>query len=261
MDPLFAAEIAKEALERMLRGSARLSKAIAQLPPWPAVVSIHEHGRDPAVAREAAARTAAATAIQQLHFHDDQDPVRVVRFVGAVAVDAWTLDHARELNLAKTDFSKAIQQYRRASTHRIGDSRKVRELLVRFGEARLNLVQAYRHVPVLDVAPTSIGFTWILKATQVSPIDDPDSASYATPSPDAPGYIAVSRVAPHMRANVVWLRDGPRRAACIHAPLPILYRYDPHHVVRLRGYDRAEPDPDDVKPRRRRSDAGVQRRK
>lgn len=259
MDPLYAAEVAKEALALLRQRTARLAEALLACPAWPAVVCVHQHGCEPRVASGASARKAAATAVRQVDYHDDQDARRVVRFVGALAVDTATLQLAQELNEAKSAFAAAIQQYRRVGSRRERDSHRVRELLIRCGAARLSLVQAYRHVPVLAASPCSIGFTWITRATQVTPrpsqlhADDDCSADQEHPP-------EVDRVAPHVRANVVWSTPAGPRASCLHAPLPILYPHSDANTPRIRGYDRAEPDPKNPTTRKRRVDAGKPRR-
>ncbi|HKY20690.1 MAG TPA: DNA replication terminus site-binding protein, partial [Vicinamibacterales bacterium] len=182
---------------------------------------------------------------------------------------------AEVVNEHKTALVAEIGTYRRLASKRERDSHQVRDLLIRLGYARLNLVQTYRKIPILEQAPTRIGFTWILGTKHVETVNreeamrrlpgdversGSDLARIRQEVMEArrSGLRLVRPVAPHMRANVVWLEKDQRRTACIHAPLPILYRYSSRSAEPVVvGHDRPEPDPKSMPARQRRNDANL----
>jgi hypothetical protein len=272
MDSVVAAQNVRIALKELWRATEVLARAVAEPVEWPAMLCRHEHGKRPAPAHGPDARRAAAMAFRSIDFHDEQDEKRVVRYAGAVAVSPQTLNAARSLNLAKAAFGDAVRCYRNLTSRRERDSQQVRDLLIRFGAARLSLVQAYRTVPILDSLPSRIGYCWAMGTNQVNVLGrdaaigriDDEHASAAerqsmkqAVSRTHPDHLRlVEPVAPHIRANVTWMAGQQRRARSVHAPLPLLYLFSAGLAAPIVvGLDRPEPDPRTRKQRQRRSDA------
>lgn len=272
MDSVVAAENVRIALKDLWRATDVLALAVAEPVEWPAMVCRHEYGERPVPAQGPNARRAAAMAFRSVDFHDEQNEKRVVRYAGAVAASPQALKAAREVNLAKAAFGDAVRCYRNLTSRRERDSQQVRNLLIRFGAARLSLVQAYRTVPVLDSLPTRIGYCWAMGTNQVNVLgrdaafdrinDEHASAAVKQRMKEAvsrthPDHLRlVEPVAPHIRANVTWLDGQQRRARSVHAPLPLLYPFHAGQAAPIIvGSDRPEPDPRTREPRQRRSDA------
>lgn len=277
MELFLAGEVVRERLVTLSSSLDLLARTIQEVPGWPAEVARHEHGNRPIAMTGAAAVRLAATAFRHLDFDDEQDERRVVRFVGAVAVPPAVIRRAETVNQHKAVLLEAIGVYRRLASKRERDSHQVRELLIRLGHARLNLVQTYRKIPILDHTPTRIGFTWILGTKHVETVtregamrrvpDDVErsGADLARIQREVMetrrnGLRLVRRVAPHVRANISWYDGGERQVACIHAPLPVLYPFSSRTPTpEIAGHDRPEPDHRTRATRQRRSDAHLRR--
>jgi hypothetical protein len=277
MDLLLAAEIVRERLTALSSSLGELADGVDGLSGWPAAIARHEHGHRPVVTSGVGAVRAAATAFRRVDFHNEQDERRVVRFVGALAATAAVLRSAEAVNEHKVALMSAIGTYRKLASKRERDSHQVRELLIRFGYARLNLVQAYRKIPILERTPARIGFSWILGTKHVETVDREDAMRRVPGDVERSGsdlariqrevmetrrngLRVVRRVAPHVRANIAWVDGEERQTACIHAPLPILYRFSASaDEPEIAGHDRPEPDPRTRASRQRRSDANLQR--
>lgn len=277
MELFLAGEEVRERLVALSASLADLAVAIDEQSGAPAVVARHEHGERTVINRGPSAVRFASSALRRLDFHNEQDERRVVRYVGAIGVTPAVLRRAELVNEHKASLVGEIGAYRRLASKRERDSHQVRELLIRLGYARLNLVQTYRKVPILNSTPTRIGFTWILGTKHVETVDR-ESAMRRVPGDveRSGGDLAriqrevmearrsdlrlVRRVAPHVRANIVWQDGDERQTACIHAPLPILYRFSSRTTEpEVSGHDRPEPDPRTTPPRQRRSDANLRK--
>ena len=275
MDLFLAAECVRERLAVLSDSLGELAGAIEGLSDVPSTVA--RHGERVEVTRGPAAVRLASTAFRRLDYHNDQDERRVVRYVGAISVPVAVIRLADTVNEHKASLVEAIGAYRKLASKRERDSHQVRDLLIRLGYARLNLVQTYRKVPILERAPTRIGFTWILGTKHVETVDRDGAMRRVPGDVERSGsdlarvrrelgqtrrdeLRLVRRVAPHIRANIVWHEGEERQTACIHAPLPILYRFDsrsPEPVIS--GHDRPEPDPRSVPSRQKRSDANLRK--
>lgn len=272
-----AGEVVREELAALSSALRTLSAAFDDPRGRPAVIAQHEHGHRPTAASGRAASRLAASAFGHLDFDDDQDERRVVRFVGAVGVSSTVLRMAEAVNERKAALLEVIGTYRRLASRRARDSNQVRELLIRLGYARLNLVQTYRKVPILRRTPDRIGFSWILGTKRVETVHREDAMRRVPRDVERSGpdltrihrevceakrnsLRLVRRVAPHVRANITWYEGDERQTACIHAPLPILYPFSSRTREPLvAGHDRPEPDPGMVPARQRRSDANLRR--
>jgi hypothetical protein len=114
----------------------------------------------------------------------------------------------------------------------------------RMGAARLNLKQAYRHIPVLDKRPIKIGFTWskqgrtiqrtsvqearrLLERRRETPQTRLELERLA-PIAETEMLARVRRVCPHLRANLVFQTpDDEIQRRLMQAPLPILVPLQP----------------------------------
>lgn len=262
----------RESLDTLVATTRRLNKLIRQTPALAGVVTRHEHGLPPVHQEGLRARAAAQLAFARFDYHDHQEEKRVVRFIGAVACSTEALEAASEVNIAKQNLMTAIRRFRSASSRRVRDEKQVRHLLTDLGHARLNLVQAYRQVPIVPATPSRIGFSWILGTTRVRHTTRETALSRLLPALERTGedYLAireyidsvdpgdlrqVEAVAAHMRANITWLQSGERRSICIHAPLPVLYPIvQGDQEPTISGGMEPEPSADSRAGRKRRSD-------
>jgi hypothetical protein len=191
------------------------------------------------------------------------------------------LTAAHACNIAKDDFKQAVLALKvlgrlEASSvmadlhHR---QEPVAAAMRRMGVARLNLKQAYRHIPLLEQWPLKIGFTWskqgrVIQRTSVAAARRLLEQRVETPQinlelqrlaeiPADEMLARVRSVCPHLRANIVFADsegDGVRRRL-MQVPLPVL--------IPLRGgeclpeFVPVAPEPI-ASPRLRRADVRIE---
>lgn len=193
-------------------------------------------------------RSKAVQLYRALWYEDSQDGRETWTCPGIVGASPATLIAARACNLAKDEFKAAVLALKTLGRAGIGDAmadlhqrwEAVAEAMRRMGAARLNLKQAYRHIPMLEQRPLKIGFTWskqgrVIQRTSVATVRRLLEQRVETPqtrlelqrlsavSSDEP-LARVRRVCPHLRANIVFAeseRSGIVRRL-MQTPLPIL---------------------------------------
>ncbi|TJY57351.1 hypothetical protein E4T66_18265 [Sinimarinibacterium sp. CAU 1509] len=101
---------------------------------------------------DAPAREVIAQGVARLTYLEEQHPKAVERLPGVLACSASTLDTLTALNAAKAVFE------RRASAL---TQKQWKALRIRTDYARVNLLYAYRRVPVLASAPEKVSFSWL----------------------------------------------------------------------------------------------------
>lgn len=229
-----------ESYRRLLSAVAAVSGAVHQahgLPAWVAL-SEEEHRQ------RLEPRAKAAGLYQALWYQDGQEGRETLTCPGIVGADADTMALARDCNAAKDAFKAAVLALKtlpRPQANRLMEdlhqrAEPVAEAMRRMGAARLNLKQAYRHVPLLDRRPDKIGFTWsnqgrTIQRTTVAEARRLLERRAETPEvnqalaalarvPESEILARVRSVCPHLRANLLFASNGERRL--IQAPLPIM---------------------------------------
>lgn len=188
-----------------------------------------------------------------LWYEDDQDGRETLTCPGIVGASADTLVAAHACNAAKDSFKAAVLALKGLShveakavlvdLHRRWES--VAVAMRRMGAARLNLKQAYRHIPLLERRPLKIGFTWskqgrVIQRTSRAAARRLLEQRVETPQVqldmrrleqigDDELLARVRSVCPHLRANIVF--TDPRGVGVLRrlmqAPLPILVPLSP----------------------------------
>ena len=197
-------------------------------------------------------RAKAAWLYHALWYEDGQDGRATVTCPGIVGATPVTMNEAYACNTAKDNFKKAILALKKlrkshadqliAELHR--RSEEVAVAMQRMGAARLNLKQAYRHIPILDVRPVKIGFTWSKQGKTIQRTTVSEARRLLEKRRDTPQVrndlnrlqqisndeilARVRTVCPHLRANVVFENtDNTLERRLIQAPLPIMVPLKP----------------------------------
>ena len=193
-------------------------------------------------------RFKAVQVYRALWYEDSQDGRETLTCPGIVGASSVTLAAARACNMAKDDFKAAVLAIKalgRVETrgamvdlHRRWET--VAEAMRCMGAARLNLKQAYRHIPLLERRPLKIGFTWskqgrVIQRTSVAAARRLLEQRVETPQirleiqrlaeiSDDELLARVRSVCPHLRANIVFADLGGSGVSrrLMQAPLPIL---------------------------------------
>lgn len=200
---------------------------------------------------------------------------------GIVGASEGTLLAAIECNTAKDHFKSAVLAIRVLgrveSQAAMTDLHQRQENLAlamrRMGAARLNLKEAYRHIPLLDRRPLKIGFTWskqgrVIQRTSLATARRLLEQRVETPQillerqrleqiGEEETLARVRSVCPHLRANLVFANDeglGVRRRL-MQAPLPILVPLQPGQP--LPEFVPVAPEPPPVQ-RLRRADVRIE---
>lgn len=183
-----------------------------------------------------------------LWYEDSQDGRETLTCPGIIGASASTLEAARACNNAKDEFKAnvlTLKNFGRIETnsamadlHRRWET--VASAMRRMGAARLNLKQAYRHIPLLEKRPLKIGFTWskqgrVIQRTSVSTARHLLEQRVETPQiqlelkrleeiSSSELLARVRRVCPHLRANIVFSEVGRAEVSrrLMQTPLPIL---------------------------------------
>lgn len=191
-------------------------------------------------------RHKAVMLFQSLWYEDGQDGRETITCPGLIGASADTLEAARQCNAAKDAFRDAVlalKKLRKPRADALLDELHRRDpdvarAMQRMGTARLNLKQAYRHIPLLDVKPVKVGFTWsrqgrtiqrigharirtLLERRSETPQTRLELDKLARLPADEP-LARVRPVCPHLRANVVFDTGGETERRLVQTPLPLL---------------------------------------
>ena len=225
-------------------------------------------------------RAKAVRIYRALWYEDDQDGRETLTCPGIVGIGQDTLAAACACNAAKDDFKAAVLALKMvdrveaeammADLHRRQES--VATAMRRMGAARLNLKQAYRHVPLLEQRPLKIGFTWsrqgrVIQRTSVAAarrlleqrVETPQIRLELQRLAEMPGDETLARVrsvCPHLRANIVFAAaDSGVRRRLMQTPLPILVPL--RQGESLPDFVPVKPEPP-LNPRLRRADVRIE---
>ncbi|CDH47165.1 hypothetical protein [Candidatus Contendibacter odensensis] len=184
-----------------------------------------------------------------LWYENSQDGRETLTCPGIVGASSDTLAAAHACNRAKDDFKTAVLTIKALgqveTKEAMVDLHRRWEIVAaamrRMGAARLNLKQAYRHIPLLERCPIKIGFTWskqgrVIQRTSVAAARRLLEQRAETPQIrlemqrlaeiSADELLArVRSVCPHLRANIVFAdseNSGRVSRRLMQAPLPIL---------------------------------------
>lgn len=225
-------------------------------------------------------RAKALQLYRALWYEDDRDGRETLTCPGIVGVSPATLIAAQDCNLAKDAFKAAVLALkvleRREANAVLADLYQRQEnvgvALRRMGAARLNLKQAYRHIPLLEELPVKIGFTWskqgrVIQRTSVAVARRLLEQRVETPQirlelqrlreiGDDEMLARVRGVCPHLRANIVFPENtGDRQRRLMQAPLPVLVPLQPGQP--LPDFVSVSPEPP-VSLRLRRADVKIE---
>lgn len=215
-----------------------------------------------------------------LWYEDSQDGRETWTCPGIVGASPATLAAAYACNFAKDEFKAAVLALKVLGRAEIGGAMEdlhqrwqtVVRAMRRMGAARLNLKQAYRHIPLLERRPLKIGFTWSKQGRVIQRISVAAARHLLEQRVETPqirlelqrlAEIAseeplarVRRVCPHLRANIVFTdehADVSRRL--MQTPLPVLVPLLPEE--RLPEFVAVLQDPP-VSVRLRRADVQIE---
>lgn len=226
-------------------------------------------------------RSKAVRLYRALWYEEDQDGRETLTCAGIVGASPKTLEAAHLCNSAKDVFKSTVLALktleRSEATAALANLHHRQEFVAaamrRMGAARLNLKQAYRHIPLLDERPLKIGFTWskqgrVIQRTSVAAARRLLEQRAETPQtllelqrlaeiPDDEILARVRSVCPHLRANIVFTApegSGVQRRL-MQTPLPILIPLQLGE--RLPDFVPVAPEPLDI-PRLRRADVRIE---
>ncbi|QQS55290.1 MAG: hypothetical protein IPM89_05640 [Candidatus Competibacteraceae bacterium] len=203
---------------------------------------------EPELAANLDMRLKAIQLYRALWYEDCKDGRETLTCPGIVGASSETLIAAHACNVAKDAFKQAVLALkvlgRLEANAMMADLHHRQEPVVaamrRMGAARLNLKQAYRHLPLLEQWPLKIGFTWskqgrVIQRTSVAVarrlleqrVETPQIRLELQRLTEVPADEMLARVrgvCPHLRANIVFADQegtGVRRRL-MQVPLPVL---------------------------------------
>lgn len=192
-------------------------------------------------------RDKAIMLFQALWYEDGQDGRETLTCPGLIGASPETMTAAQNCNRSKDAFKAAVLALKKLRKPQVdalltdlhARNAEIALTMRRMGTARLNLKQAYRHIPLLDTRPIKIGFTWskqgrTIQRTSVAEARRllerrKDSLQTRTELerlrevPETEMLARVRSVCPHLRANIVTRnKDELIERRLMQAPLPIL---------------------------------------
>lgn len=165
--------------------------------------------------------------------------------IGAIGVDEYVMQLARDVNLCKVRFKSAIQIVQdrvvgrgKSAPSRAWKSKATRNMLSEIGLGRLSLRLCNRHIPLLDYQPHTIGFSYssggksIKKMTAQKVLDELKATGYESDQAqadfntinDLPKSLLLARVTPlagYYKANIFQQRSQFTKTIAVF--LPILF--------------------------------------
>jgi hypothetical protein len=172
--------------------------------------------------------------------------------LGLVASDSELIALVSNVNQSKSELKLACQRFQETAKRRAkaglstaGQSKRLRAALADLGYGRISLRQCYRHIPILDLTPHSVRFSYSSGGSSIRKLSpeaavavihklglDSKSATVDAHrlsglSPDTP-LAQVQRLAGYYKANVFLQgEEGLEFYKTIPAFLPIFYPYTP----------------------------------
>jgi hypothetical protein len=215
-----------------------------------------------------------------LWYEEGQEGRDTLTCPGIVGASPATLESAQACNASKEEFKRAILALKGLSKaesnalmsdlhHR---NEEVAAAMRRMGAARLNLKQAYRHIPLLAERPIKIGFTWSKQGRAIQRTSVGEARRLLERRRDSPQLrlelqrlanipekeilARVRSVCPHLRANIVFEnKENGSERRLMQAPLPILVPLQPGQG--LPEFVPVAPEPPE-NPRLQRSDVRIE---
>ncbi len=197
-------------------------------------------------------RTKAAGLFQSLWYLQDEDGRSTLTCPGIIGSSDDLRQQADRCNHSKDRFKAAILALKRLtavqSRQIIEDLKhrdeQVADSMVALGAARLNLKEAYRHIPILDQRPAKIGFTWSKRGRTIEKTTVAEARRLLEKRPETEQILLerqrleripeqeilakVRPVCPHLRANIVFILENDIiQRRLMQAPLPILIPSEP----------------------------------
>lgn len=178
-------------------------------------------------------------------YRDGLDGRETRNLWGLIGCSNLLLTRARAVNTYKSEFRCAIKTYKE-QTGKFPDKAlqkradALAEKLNRSGLARLHLKQCYRLLPVLDHAPTQVGFSWYTSGRSIKKLTIPQAETmllrldinqpHIQIQMKALGHLKpgellaqLQRQVPVMRANIVWKDQDCTKRLARNCPLPLLF--------------------------------------
>jgi hypothetical protein len=199
------------------------------------------------------ARVATCRLYSQLTYLDDQEGREILLGVGLIGASPETLKQAEKLNLAKKQFQLAIKELKAQKLTLTDDWLREAFLglfeslrheftataLEAAGLSRLHLKQCYRQIPILEVYPTKVSWTWA-NTRSIKKISKNDAVALLNKKGNDLGIqkqiekvqglsaeeciAIVQELAPHLRTNIIYPTRGDEvDRIMMKGSLPLLY--------------------------------------
>jgi hypothetical protein len=251
-----------QALTALDTALTRLGDALAHRDLW---LSVQQHSQ------ERAARRAAITAYQAIEYAMEDEANASPVCLGVLGVPADIVKRALAVNAAKTALQAAIAPIRHQRTRVPVKGEEgtqaipvVRVILRRLQRSDVNLLAAYRKIPVLPAVPRTITYTRAhtravyrksvadietMLLTLTSPTVSQDRARLAALSPRESELAYVKDRYANIRANVWYVGLDPRGRGRVQVPaeLPLMYAIGRHSTPPAINYpsntDEGEDNP------------------
>lgn len=189
--------------------------------------------------RDAKARELACQVMSQMEYLPGQDGRETLVCPGVIVANPPILAMIHDLNARKDVFQEKCKALKEATQ----DRDAVRKLLNSNGMMHLNINHLYRHIPVVDVCPKKVSFTWAStrSLTRISRDEavrrllergEHDSGilrqiDAAKSLPKDEPLVIIQHLKPQTKANITWYRtDEGLTRRLMNCPTPLFVPND-----------------------------------
>ncbi|MFC6672481.1 DNA replication terminus site-binding protein [Marinobacterium aestuariivivens] len=219
----------------------------------------------------------AISLIADIWYRDGQDGRRTRSRHGLIGADPELLEAARTLNDCKARFQQAAtslntDQLRELPAQLAHRSGRLAELLNLHGLGRIHLKQCYRQLPLLERAPTRVGFNWYSSGRSIRRLTAADAMKMLLKLDQSQTHVQIQlarlspleqhtplaqlqKQVPVMRANIAWKTDQGWERQARNCPLPLIFPLAPGQP--LPEHNRPDLQPPTGRQRAERSDARI----
>lgn len=224
----------------------------------------------------------AAEHVAKIWYERSGDGRRTDNLYGFIAVKPSLIPLVHQLNQHKQTFQQAVTQFRKDQGEPgpllfklFQDKRDstLHRLLSHTGNARLNLRQSYRQVPVLDSTPQKIRFSWYSNGRSMTRMSVQEAEARLLKMdlsqmhiqmqlealariPQSESLVRIQPQAPVMRANIFWRQDEQYLQKARNCPLPIIFPLEDEQPIP--EYNRPPETPPEARSRQFRSDLQIE---
>lgn len=220
----------------------------------------------------------AADLYTDIWYRDGQDGRTTISQHGLIGATPELIEATQKLNRAKADFQRIATLYRVSESPELQHelykrSETIAGLLHRQGASRIHLKQCYRQIPVFEICPAKVGFSWYTSGRSIRKLTPQEAEEKLLKMDTSQTHIQIQLQAvgqlrpgdmlaqiqkqvPVMRANPVWKQKDNTLRKAQNTSLPIIIALSSDNPT-LPAYNEPPLNPPEARSRVERSDLKI----